>query len=135
MVIQGNVAFSNLTEMEEYNGKTTGKFAVTLTMDSPEAEKLEAQGVRVKTYTPKDEEGNPLEPLLQRKFASKYDVTVLDADGKPFGNREVPRGSLVKVKFRVGPEHPVHGHSVYLQKVKVLEVADFEEGDDDDDDF
>ena len=62
------------------------------------------------------------EPQSQRKFASKFDVPVYEANGDEFmGN--VTRGSHVRVQYSLGQEHPVHGITPYLDKIKVLELA------------
>jgi len=37
---------------------------------------------------------------------------------------EIPRGSIVKVQYKLGEDHPVHGVTTYLEKVKVLEVGE-----------
>ena len=66
------------------------------------------------------------EGTKQRKFASKFEVGILNADGTPFAGR-VPRGSKVRILWQEGAPHPVHGTSTYLNKVKVLEVAEQEE--------
>lgn len=126
MIIEGNVAFSNVTEMDVFNGQSTGKYSLTVTLDSQAADGLTEKGVKVKTYTP--EEG---EARLQRKFSTKHRVQVVNTDDSPF-NGEIPRGSLVRIKYSTGNEHPVHGVPVYLNKVRVLEIAEYE-GDDDED--
>lgn len=128
MVIEGNVAFSNVTKHDEYMGQSTGRFTMTITMPQDSAETLQGKGVKIKTYQP--EEGDA---LLQRKFASKYPVRVVSADGEVFSG-EIPRGSLVRIKYKLGQEHPVHGVATYMEAIKVLEVAEgFDDGEDGDD--
>ena len=136
MLIEGNVAFSNVTKHDEYMGQSTGRYSVTVTMDDSYADKLSSEGVKIKTYVPKDEEGNPQEPLLQRKFASKFGIGVVDADNNPYEG-EIPRGSKVRVQFELGNEHPVHGVSVYAKRVRILELAEetISGGDEEDKDF
>ena len=113
-VITGTVAFSNLKEHEMYNGKSTEKYSIVLTLDEAEAAKMEAQGVKLRTY----------EDTKQRKFSSKFEVGVYDTDGELFIGL-VTRGSLVRVQYGLSPdEHPVHGVTPYLDKVRVLEVAE-----------
>lgn len=119
-VIEGIVNFSNLTAHDEYNGQSTGKFSMTITMDQESADSLASRGVKIKDY-----QGN-----MQRKFSSKYDVKTFDSEGNPF-NGEVPFNSKVRLKYKLGPAHPVHGVSTYLDAVKVLEVAEMPEGYDD----
>jgi hypothetical protein len=62
-VITGKVAFANLTEHEVFNGQSTGKYSVVVTLDDEAADKLAAEGVKLKTYKNQS----------QRKFATKYD--------------------------------------------------------------
>lgn len=114
MVVEGTIAFSNVTKLDTYMGQPT-KYNVTITLDEGAAQELRDKGVKVKEY-----EGNG-----QRKFASGYQVNVVDAEGGPYTN-EIPRGSLVRVKYKLGNEHPVHGVGTYLEAVKVLEEAEQE---------
>ena len=116
--IEGIVNFSKLTEHDVYNGQDTGAFSMTITMSEDDASTLAAQGVKIKDY-----QGNK-----QRKFKSKYDIKVFDADGNPY-NGEVPYNSTVRLKYKTGPAHPVHGVSTYLEAVKVLEEAEMAVGD------
>ena len=128
MVIEGRSTFSKLTEFDSYMGQSTGKYSLLVTLDDATAETLENSGVRVKTYQP--EEG---EPVKQRKFSSKFDVRVMDAEGNPF-NKEIPWNSLVRLKYKLGNEHPVHGMGTYLEAVKILEMGE-DTGESDDEDF
>jgi len=112
-VLEGLVAFENLTEHEMYNGQSTGKFSLVLSLDEEKASDLDARGVKLREY----------EGVKQRKFASKFEVGIQNADGSPFVGR-VPRGSKVRILWQEGSPHPVHGTSTYLNKVKVLEVAE-----------
>ena len=118
-VIEGTAAFSSLTKHDVYMGASTGKFNITVTLDQDSADKLAEQGVKLKDY----------EDKRQRKFATKYDVVVVDADNQPFLG-EVPPGSTVRVKYKVGKPHPVHGTTVYLEAVRVLELAEGAQTDD-----
>ena len=111
-VITGKVAFSNLDAHEMYQGQSTGKYSIVLTLDDTEAAKLEEQGVKLREY----------EGTKQRKFSSRYEVGLVDLDGEPITMR-VPRGSLVRVQYSVGQPHPVHGITPYLDKIRVLEMA------------
>ena len=56
-------------------------------------------------------------------------VPVMDAEGNPFKGR-IGRGSKVRIMYAEGQPHPVHGTSTYLNKIKVLEVAEQEGGED-----
>jgi len=112
-VIEGVVNFSNVTKHDVFNGQDTGAFSMTITMSEDDATTLAAQGVKIKDY-----QGNK-----QRKFKSKYDIKLFDAEGNPY-NGEVPYNSKVRLKFKLGNAHPVHGVTTYLEAVKVLEEAE-----------
>jgi len=112
-VIEGVVNFSNVTKTDVYNGQDTGTYSMTITMSEDDAATLAAQGVKIKDY-----EGNK-----QRKFKSKYTIGLYDAEGHIY-NGEVPFNSRVRLKYKTGPAHPVHGTPVYLEAVKVLEEAE-----------
>ena len=116
-VIEGTVNFSNVTQHDVYNGQSTGAFSMTITMSEDDASALSSLGVKIKDY-----EGNK-----QRKFKSKYDIALFDAEGNKY-NWEVPYNSRVRLKYKTGPAHPVHGTPTYLEAVKVLEEADAPEG-------
>ena len=115
-VIEGTVNFSNVTKTDVYNGQDTGTFSMTITMSEDDATTLSAQGVKIKDY-----EGNK-----QRKFKSKYDIGMYTAEGDRYEG-EVPYNSRVRLKYKTGPAHPVHGTPVYLEAVKVLELAEVSE--------
>jgi hypothetical protein len=112
-VIEGTVNFSNVTKTDVFNGQDTGMFSMTITMSDDDAATLAAQGVKIKDY----------EGAKQRKFKSKYAINMYDAEGDRY-NGEVPFNSRVRLKFKTGPAHPVHGTPVYLEAVKVLEEAE-----------
>ena len=116
-VIEGTVNFSNVTQHDVYNGQSTGAYSMTITMSEDDASARSSLGVKIKDY-----EGNK-----QRKFKSKYDIALFDAEGNKY-NGEVPYNSRVRLKYKTGPAHPVHGTPTYLEAVKVLEEADAPEG-------
>ena len=123
-VITGTVAFANLDSHEVYNGQSTGKYSIVLALDETEAEKLKAEGVKIKEY----------KNVPQRKFATKFDeFPVIDNDGEPVSKSSVRYGDKVRIKYNVGAPHPVHGTSVYLQAIRVVEKG--ETGIEDDGDF
>ena len=113
MIIEGNVAFSNVTKHESFNGQSTGKYSVVVTLDEGTAAALRDQGVKLKQY----------QDAYQRKFASKFDIRVIDANDEPVRG-EIPRGSKVRLSFKVGAPHPVHGATPYLTAVRVVEFAE-----------
>ena len=121
-VITGKVAFANLTEHEVFNGQSTGKYSVVVTVDDDTASKLQAEGVKLKTY--KNEN--------QRKFATKFDdFEVVDLEGEKVSKSSVRYGDTIRVKYTTGKPHPVHGSAVYLQAIRVVEKGEHEGGQDD----
>jgi hypothetical protein len=117
IVTSGVVAFSNLTEHEVYQGQSTGRYSLVITMEDSDASKLEDMGVKLKEY----------DGRKQRKFASKFHVQVVDTDDQPV-NGEIPYGSKVRVLWKDGEAHPQHGVGTYLNKVRVVEFAEQEGG-------
>ncbi len=116
-VIEGTVNFSNVTQHDVYQGQSTGAYSITITMSEDDANALSSNGVKIKDY----------EGSKQRKFKSKYDIALFDAEGNKYSG-EVPYNSRVRLKYKMGPAHPVHGTPTYLEAVKVLEEADAPEG-------
>lgn len=117
-VVEGVVNFSNVTEHDVYNGQSTGAYTLTITMSEDDANVLADQGVKIKDY-----QGNK-----QRKFKSKYEIKRFDAEGNAYTG-EIPFNSKVRLQYKLGPAHPVHGVPAYLEKVKVLEEAEMTEND------
>ena len=72
--LEGTVAFENLNEHEMYQGQSTGKFSLVVSLDDATADELDAKGVKLREY----------EGVKQRKFSSKFDVPVLNPDGSAF---------------------------------------------------
>jgi len=114
--IEGLVAFSNVTEHDVYNGQSTGKYSLTITMEDDVADELSSKGVKVKEYQPEDK------VFKQRKFTSKFDLRVIDANDNPYSG-EIPRNSRVRLLYNLGPAVGDHGTSTYLKAVRVLEEA------------
>lgn len=120
-VINGTVAFANLTEHEVFNGQSTGKYSVVISLDDDEAKKLEAEGVKIRTY--KDQP--------QRKFTTKFeDFTIIDNEGEPVSKSSVRWGDKVRIKYNLGAPHPVHGCTPYMQAIRVVEKGEHEVEDD-----
>ena len=94
--VEGIVNFSNLTSHDVFNGQDTGQYSMTITMAEDDAASLSAMGVKIKDY-----QGNK-----QRKFKSKYDVKTFDAEGNAYSG-EIPYNSRVRLKYKLGPAHPV----------------------------
>lgn len=121
-VINGTVAFANLTEHEVFNGQSTGKYSVVLTLDEDVAARLQNEGVKVREY-----KNQP-----QRKFATQYDdFKVVDIDGEPLSKSAVRYGDKVRIKYQLGKPHPVHGCTPYLQAIRVVEKGENSDGEDD----
>lgn len=120
MYTNGIAAFVNLAETEQYMGQDTGCYAITLTLEDDEASVLEGMGIKLKEYNGKK----------QRKFKSKYDVTLVDEDNESMHPKDLTWGSKVRVKWKPGMPHPQHGVAPYLNAVKVLELQEVESGDD-----
>ena len=110
---EGTIAFGSLKEHDVYNGKSTGKYMIKLALEEIEAEQLRRMDVKVTDY----------EGVAQRKFSTNYEVDVLDKDNEPYKG-PLPRGSRVRVLWASGPPHPEHGTPTYMEKVRVLEVAE-----------
>ena len=116
-VVSGKAAFAHLDSTEVYNGQDTGRYTLTVTLDDENAQILSEQGVKLKDYN-----GDK-----QRKFASKFNVKVIDANDQPFvGN--IPRGSTVRLSYKTATPHPVHGTPTYLNAIRVVEVAEDSSG-------
>jgi hypothetical protein len=113
IVTAGVVAFSNITEHEMYDGKSTEAYSLVINMEPNAASKLADMGVKLKNY----------EGKAQRKFKSKYHVGVVDGDDRPFSG-EIPYGSEVRILWKDGPAHPQHGVPTYINKVRVVVLAD-----------
>jgi len=112
-VLTGKAAFINLDEHEVFQGQSTGRYTLTVTLDDDSAQMLSEQGVKLRDY----------EGKAQRKFSSKYPVKVIDAEDNPFIG-PITRGSTIRLSYKTGPAHPVHGTPTYLNAVRVVELAD-----------
>jgi hypothetical protein len=119
-VIEGVVNFSNITQHDVFNGQDTGQYSLTITLDEDDASTLAASGVKIKDY----------QGSKQRKFKSKFNIRTMDAEGNPYPG-EVPYNSKVRLKYKLGDAHPVHGVATYLEAIKVLEEAEVAAFDDD----
>jgi len=114
--IEGLVAFSNVTEHEVYNGKNTEKYSLTVTLDDDVADELASKGVKIKEYQPEDK------VFKQRKFTTRFDLRVIDAEDKPYSG-EIPRNSRVRLLYNLGKQGGEHGVPVYMNAIRVLEEA------------
>ena len=117
-VVEGIVNFSNITKHDVYKGHDTGKFSITITVSEDDANQMASNGVKIKDY----------QGAKQRHFRTQYNTfKAFDAEGNPYRG-EIPYNSRVRLKYKLGPAHPVHGVSTYLEAVKVLEEAEMAEG-------
>ena len=108
--VSGEVAFSHLTEHEKFQGESTGKYSLTITLDDEAASKLEGQGVKLKVH----------EGKKQRAFKTKYDFQYVDTAKQP-QEGELGRGSKVKVAYKLGGNYGDYGVTTFLQGVQVIE--------------
>jgi len=112
MIIEGVVAFSNITKEEQYQGRSTGKYSMVIALDETSVEALQQKGVKLKVYQDK----------TQRKFVTKKKIPVMDASNDTFQG-EIPWGSKVRLSVALGPVSPIHGPSTYMNAVRVLELS------------
>jgi len=118
MVTKGVAKYVYLDSTEKFKGKDTEKYSLTIAVDSKEAKKLEAAGVKVKTL--KDEDGKE---YLARKFSTQWqlkDDMIRLATGEIIGS-DFGAESLVEVLWKGGDENPNFGTPTYLTAIKVLE--------------
>jgi hypothetical protein len=112
-LIEGKTIFnSHLTKHELYQGKSTEKYALQLSLTKEQAKTLKALGMVIKEY-----EGQPL-----RKFTSRYDVPLFDRAGEEL-HREVPPGSTVRIEYITKP-HKTAGEIPYMKRVLLMEVGE-----------
>jgi len=123
MITKGIAKYVYLDSTEKFQGEDTGKYTLTVAVDSKEAKALESEGVKVRTI--KTEDGGSYQA---RKFSTKYPLSFemvkylhsetgeVTSIGHDFGAE-----SKVEVLWKKGNEHPQHGVATYLTAVKVLE--------------
>ena len=120
MAVEGTVAFSCLTSPDVYQGKETGWYHLVLNLPEDTAETLKKKGVKVKDY----------EGSLHRKFKTKSSrIPMFDEteEGNPVEwlSGEIPRGSRVRILAGFpDTADDKWGLSTYLNRVKILEVAE-----------
>jgi hypothetical protein len=106
----GEIAFSSLTKHDTFQGESTGKFSVTVTVDDDTAQRLEGQGIKLKTHDGKK----------QRAFKTQYEFAYVDTNKKPVEG-ELGRGSKVKIAYKLGGNYGEYGVTTFLQGVQVIE--------------
>ena len=119
MLIDGTTVYStHLTKTEVYKDKNsgieqdTGKYALTILINSKEAAKLAKEGMKLK-----DRDGTPM-----RKFASKYNVEVYNSDRTRWTD-EIPEGSEVRLEYSTKP-NPSHGLIPYVKRVVIKKLGE-----------
>jgi len=117
MLVQGTTIFNTaLTQFDTYQGQSTDKYSLQITLDPQARDMLDKAGVKVKEY-----EGEPI-----RKFTSRYDIPVFTAKNQRWHD-EIPSGSIVRVEFTT-KEHPTAGMVPYAKRVLLMEVGEGYEG-------
>ena len=117
MLVQGTTIFNSaLTQFDTYQGQSTDKYSLQITLDKKEAARLEKEGVKIKEY-----DGEPI-----RKFTSRYDIPVFTAKNQRW-EEEIPSGSTVRVEYTT-KEHPTAGQVPYAKRVLLLQVGEGYEG-------
>jgi len=116
MLVEGTTIFNTcLTHHDEYQGQSTGKYAIQVKLEAKTAAKLTKDGVIIKEY-----DGEPI-----RKFTSKYKVEVW-VNNKDQYDQELPSGTKVRLEY-ITKKHPTAGMVPYVKRVLVLEMG--EDGD------
>ena len=111
--ISGEVAFSNLVEHEVFNGESTGKYSIVVTVDDDTAKKLEDQGIKLRVH----------EGKKQRAFKTRYSFQYEDTEKTPMSG-ELGRGSKVKIAYKLGEPYGEYGVTTFLQGIQVVESAE-----------
>jgi len=119
MVTTGIAKFVYLDSTETYNGEDTGRWSLTIALDSAEAKKLSDAGVKVRSYTDKDTG----KEMKIRKFSTQYkldDSSIQTKSGDTIGS-DFGAESEVSVLWKPGNAHPTHGVATYLTAIKVAD--------------
>ena len=89
MFVEGTTIFNtSLTKFDVYQGQSTEKYALQITLDKKEAARLVKEGVKIKEY-----DGEPI-----RKFTSRYDILVYQGKNQLW-EEEIPSGSKVRIEY------------------------------------
>lgn len=119
MITKGVAKYVYLDSTEKFNGEDTGKYTLTVGLDTTEAQKLEQAGVKVRTFTDKDTG----KEYKGRKFSTQYkldDNMIQTVSGAIVGT-DFGAGSEVEVLWKAGNKHPTHGVATYLTAIKVAD--------------
>lgn len=136
----GTVLFSNIVTMPMFQGASTGKYELTITLDETQAADAETNGLSI---TRSEYQGTE---QVKAKLKSKFlmsSKTCVDRLKAPYvdalGNlKEIPRGSRVAVFYTTKPYEMMGrtGVSNYLNAIQVIEengTIDFDDYEDEDD--
>ena len=116
MFVEGTTIFNtSLTKFDVYQGQSTEKYALQITLDKKEAARLVKEGVKIKEY-----DGEPI-----RKFTSRYDILVYQGKNQLW-EEEIPSGSKVRIEYTT--KDPTAGAVPYAKRVLLLEVGEGYEG-------
>ena len=117
MLVDGTTIFqTHLTQHDEYQGQSTGKYSVQVKLESKVAAKLAKDGVIIKDY-----DGDPI-----RKFTSRYDVPVY-VNKTDLWDKELPSGTAVRIEY-ITKKHPTAGEVPYVKRILVLEMGEGTDG-------
>jgi hypothetical protein len=111
--------------MPVFNGTSTGKYELTLTLDAEQAADADSNGLSItrSNYQGNEQVKCKLKtkfPLNSNTFVNRYAKPFVDSEGKP---KEIPRGSKVAVFFTTKPYEMAgkKGITNYLQGVQVID--------------
>ena len=123
-ITEGVAKYVYLDSTEKYNGEDTGKYTLTVSLSDAEAKKLEEAGVKVRTI----KDADTGKDIKVRKFSTQYKLEdkMVQTEGGDVVGSAFGAGSNVKVLWKAGKEHPMHGVATYLTAVKLDD--DYEPG-------
>jgi len=117
MFVEGTTIFNtSLKQFDTYQGKSTEKYSLQITLNKKEAARLAKEGVKIKEY-----EGEPI-----RKFTSHYNIPVF-LSNKEKWDEELPSGSKIRIEY-VTKSHPTAGKVPYAKRILLIEVGEGYEG-------
>ena len=117
MITKGKVIEANLDKPERIDGKSTGRYTITISLSSEDAEKLEE--VNVKTQSIKDV--NTKKEIKIRKFSTQYklqDNMIQTDSGEVFGT-DFDACPNVQILWKSGRNHSVNGVDTHFTAIKV----------------
>tara|TARA_B100001093_G_scaffold226772_1_gene217316 strand:- start:226 stop:666 length:441 start_codon:yes stop_codon:yes gene_type:complete len=113
-VIEGDVAFCHLRTPDVYKGAPKDNYEITISISDRDAEKLKAQGIKVRDYN----------GTAQRHFTTRNKLKIYAPDLTEWEGDEIPRGSRVKLIYGKSKlPHDDYGYSAYLNDVQILSAG------------